>query len=296
MNMTSGIPTYNIWNINRKKQYSMEELVNIAKKENNPCVAKLGCFYPAGTKWFYSNTNYIILGLIVEKYTHESFTKAITQYIFDPLKKESKSALYVYYVPHSMPKKILSNMIHGSFNNQFIEKTSKGFLQHHTTLPYFPKTWIDVTNLNLSWAATAGALIGNMDTLVQLTSALYHNQLIAPSSDLEKNAVLMRNGKLVKNIEEQCAKQSCYAMGIFVLNVPSEGGLIWHYQGSDIGYNTLYFWIPTEDVTIAIAQSTGETVDSGDASLINLAFKINTQIRKYLKLSVSKTEFKTNAY
>lgn len=298
MNMTSGIPVYPMRTMDWTKQYSLEGLANIAGKLANTCKANLGCFYPAGSKWFYSNTNYIILGLIVEKYTSESFERAINQYVLNPFKQKSQSPLYVYYMPTKLPKDLLNNMIHGSFDNQSPQEStglSTGFSSVADTNPYYPKTWVDATNMNLSIGASAGALIGNMNTLAKLTDALYHNQLIAPASDLEQNAALMSNGHLVTNIKKQCVKQSCYAMGVLVLYAPSEGGLIWHYQGSDLPYNTLYFFIPSENVTIAIAQGTGATIESGDNSLINLAFKINTQIRQYLKLPISKKQYETNA-
>jgi len=275
MNMTSGIPAYAPTvtdnSILQIKQNSMENLVNIAKTETYHCVFSQGCF-PVGSAYFYSNTNYIILGLIVEKYTGESFGNVINHTILEPFKQKNSSA-HVYYITQNLPKEILDNMIHGYFNNKI------------GIAPHLPKTWVDVTNFNLSYIASAGALIGDMDTLVKLTDAFYHNQLIAPASELEQNAVLPSNGKIVTNVKKQCIKNGgCYAMGVRILYVHHDG-VIFYYQGGLLGYNAIYFWIPSEKVIIAISQPKMET---NIFPLIHFSLKINTKIRAYLKLQNNK--------
>jgi len=48
-------------------------------------VAKLPLEFPPGTRFEYSNTNYVILGLVVEKLTHESLGEIFRQWFFAPL-------------------------------------------------------------------------------------------------------------------------------------------------------------------------------------------------------------------
>jgi len=47
-------------------------------------VAKLPLEFPPGTRFEYSNTNYVILGLVVEKLTHESLGEIFRQWFFAP--------------------------------------------------------------------------------------------------------------------------------------------------------------------------------------------------------------------
>lgn len=286
MNMTSGISSYtsdsvNIYN--PKKINSMASLVDVAvARTNKGCTASQGCF-PAGTAWYYSNTNYIILGLIVEKYTGEKFDQVINQYIFSPFKTTQTSPVYVHYIVRNIPD-ITSNMLHGYFDNK-----------HH--IPFWQNGWADLTYCNLSWAASAGALYGNMNTLVRLTNALYHDKLVTPAFaptpvshlDLEQNAVQTINGKPVTNVATQCIPTSsaaCYAMGLGLSYEPGIGKM-WWYAGATIAYNTHYVWIPSEDVIIAVAQSNG-----GNGDLAILVNKINQEIRAYLKLPIEKTKIK----
>ena len=46
----------------------------------------LGPDFKAGTNWSYSNTNYIALGLVIEKVTGHSYATELSQRILDPLK------------------------------------------------------------------------------------------------------------------------------------------------------------------------------------------------------------------
>ncbi|OGT39954.1 MAG: hypothetical protein A3E81_02220 [Gammaproteobacteria bacterium RIFCSPHIGHO2_12_FULL_36_30] len=287
MNMTSGISSYTSDSIsiyNPKKMNSMRSLVDIAAaRTNKGCTASQGCF-PAGTAWYYSNTNYIILGLIVEHYTGLTFHQALNQYIFNPF-RASNNNIYVHYFIKNNNAEILHNMFHGYFNNK-----------HH--IPFWQSEWADLTDDNLSWAASAGALVGNMNTLARLTNALYHNKLVTPvfsptpvsHLNLEQNAVQTINGKPVTNIATQClptSSSACYAMGLGLSYEPGIGKM-WWYAGATIAYNTHYVWIPSEHVIIAVAQSNG-----GNGDLAILVNKINHKIRKYyLHLPTTKTNIK----
>lgn len=72
--------------------------------------------FEPGTKWEYSNTNFIIAGLIVEKVSGESFVKFLQDHIFAPLRMENvvnvdedkaQATGYIRYAigpPHAAPK------------------------------------------------------------------------------------------------------------------------------------------------------------------------------------------------
>ena len=90
LNHTSGLPDYEdlmdaaekrngraIWTAER--QIQDEEVLNLLKQE------KSGKF-PPGTKWSYSNSGYVVLGLIVARISGESFPDFLHERIFAPLK------------------------------------------------------------------------------------------------------------------------------------------------------------------------------------------------------------------
>jgi CubicO group peptidase (beta-lactamase class C family) len=89
LNHTSGVPDYEdlmdaaekakgtIWS--PEKQIQDDEVLDLLKKEKN------GKFAP-GTSWFYSNSGYVVLGLIVAKTSGKSYGELLRELIFTPLK------------------------------------------------------------------------------------------------------------------------------------------------------------------------------------------------------------------
>src|SRR2546425_4621307 len=89
LNHTSGLPDYEdlmeaaekskgtIWT--PEKQIQDAEVFELLKKETN------GRFAP-GTSWAYSNSGYVVLGLIVARVSGQSFGKFLHERIFVPLK------------------------------------------------------------------------------------------------------------------------------------------------------------------------------------------------------------------
>ena len=268
MNMTSGIPEYQqiIPNEMAKKkiqfdpyrQYSLAELVNAAanyQKQNN--CDQFGCFR-AGSHWYYSNTNYIILGMIIEKYSHQSLSQAFNK-LLQPFQKEGCD---VFYYDKPYPKFLLEKMIHGY-----------GF---YSMNPSDPLRWGDVTDWNMSFVASAGAMLGNSSALAKVSYALYHDQMV-PTKQMLQYAVQMTNGQPATNPSKQCGEDTgCYALGIAMAYAPEDGGMLYYYVGSTEGYTAEYMWIPSEQVMIAVAQN------AKGNSLARLTLTINRIVRHRL--------------
>jgi CubicO group peptidase (beta-lactamase class C family) len=89
LNHTSGLPDYEdlmdaaekvkgpLWS--PEKQIQDDEVLELLKKEKD------GKFRP-GTSWSYSNSGYVVLGIIVRKASGESYGEFLRQRIFAPLK------------------------------------------------------------------------------------------------------------------------------------------------------------------------------------------------------------------
>jgi CubicO group peptidase (beta-lactamase class C family) len=85
---TSGLPDYEdlmgtTWT--PEKQISDAEVLDLLKKE------KVGKFAP-GASWSYSNSAYVLLGLIVAKRGFEPFPDFLKRYIFEPLRMKNTVA------------------------------------------------------------------------------------------------------------------------------------------------------------------------------------------------------------
>jgi D-alanyl-D-alanine carboxypeptidase len=179
LNMTSGVPAYlrskGVWlKMNPHKAYSKDALINLVSQyqKKSGCVRKNGCFKPS-SRWFYSNTNYIILGLVVEKYYKTSFKDAFDQTILQTFQKKPM-AIY-YYLDY--PKNVRRRMLHGYFELSAIKGN-----------PYLP-LGKDVFNIPMYTMQSAGALTGTTNALTQIIRAFFHNKIIPTRTVTQKKNI-----------------------------------------------------------------------------------------------------------
>ncbi|HET6779155.1 MAG TPA: serine hydrolase domain-containing protein, partial [Gemmatimonadales bacterium] len=74
---TSGVPDYTDSMIDLRKDYTEEQLVRIAAKQRLD--------FAAGTGWSYSNTGYLLLGVIVHRVTGRFYGDVLQELLFKPL-------------------------------------------------------------------------------------------------------------------------------------------------------------------------------------------------------------------
>lgn len=284
LNMTSGIPV-SVNNPDIAKDldfyhvYAPIDIINMAANYENVhgCNEEQGCF-KSGTQYFYSNTNYMIAGLIVEKFhAHESFANVMTENI---LKKVTPDSLY--YILDPLPDNLLTKMIHGYY---------EGPSDVNPELP----TGQDISAMNLSWGNSAGALIGTTDALVQMTQDLFHDkfnsaELLTSTKYLVQTAPPV-SGEPVTDIPRQCVDNACYGLGTVIV-YDAQLGNIWWYEGGTLGFPTFYMWIPKENVTLAISQN---AIGNGD-ELGAVLVEANEFIRQYLHLEVEKYKNKLHHF
>ena len=72
----SGIPDYTSDDFDYATNYSEEDLVEMA--------SRLELEFPAGTRWNYSNTGYVMLGVVMSRVTGRPYWEFLRQRIFDP--------------------------------------------------------------------------------------------------------------------------------------------------------------------------------------------------------------------
>ena len=77
LNHTSGIPDYTTSTFDYRKDYSEEELAHIAEQ--------LRPEFPPGSRWNYSNTGYVLLGIIVHKVSGRFYGDVLADRVFKPL-------------------------------------------------------------------------------------------------------------------------------------------------------------------------------------------------------------------
>ncbi|WP_406147741.1 serine hydrolase domain-containing protein [Streptomyces sp. NBC_01012] len=200
---TSGLPDYtqslppNPFEI-RDTYYNPREMLDLALGEK--------ALFEPGAKWQYSNTNYIVAGLLVEKITGRPFGEELTNRIIRPL------GLKDTYWPSAGERGIRGTH-------------PKGYA---ATTPGAPLE--DITRLDPSQASSAGQVITTPRDLNRFFSALLGGEVLDAAELKEmKTTVPAAEGATTPNTE--------YGLGLF--RTPLSCGVeLWGHGGSIHGYES----------------------------------------------------------
>jgi D-alanyl-D-alanine carboxypeptidase len=194
------------WVDNRFHTYQPEELVRFA-------LSKPARFAP-GTAWSYSNTNYVLARLLIEKVTGSTYAEAMQQRLLRPLGLRGTSA------PGTSPA-ILGPHAHGYYRYQDAGQW---------------KT-VDIARQNPSWISSAGDMISTTQDLHTFFSALLGGRLLpAPL--------------LAEMLTPHPA--SDYGLGVFTLRPDSNcsGTTLINHNGGVQGYATAMYSTPDGSRTL----------------------------------------------
>jgi len=159
-------------------------------------------YFPPGTGWHYSNTNYVILGLVVEAVTGTPLEQQLRSRLFDPLALRATS-----YVPQVDTS---GTLVHGFIGSE--------------TLPGIPAgTLIDVTTaLNGSWFWGAAAIISNGDDVTKFFLSLVRGRILSPNLMTQMKSIV-----------------TGYSYGLGLMRVQTACGIAYGHDGDFIGYRNV---------------------------------------------------------
>ncbi|MEV4397416.1 serine hydrolase domain-containing protein [Nonomuraea sp. NPDC049607] len=178
---------------NRFRTFSRRELVDLG-------LAATPTGEPGATPGIYSNTNYLIAGLLLEKVTGENAERYITRNVIRKagLRHTSFPRTPVIPGPHSK-----------AYESMF------GFIDP-------PK---DYSVYNMSWITTAGAVVSTMDDLNQFYRKLLRGELLRPAELAEMQKTVPVAGV-----------SGAYGLGIYATDLPC--GRFWGHSGGVFGMAT----------------------------------------------------------
>ncbi|MFI0351783.1 serine hydrolase domain-containing protein [Actinomadura sp. 9N407] len=157
-----------------------------------------------GAAWSYSNTNYIVIGQLLEKVTG---TEAETYIDRNVIRKAGLKHTYFPTSPH----------IRGSHSRMYEALYGKADPPREYSV------------YNMSWAGTAGALISTMDDLNAFYRALLTGKLLGEGSLTE-----MRRTVPVKDADGNTVMD--YGLGLYSVDLPC--GKYWGHDGAVFGAGT----------------------------------------------------------
>ncbi|MEU5434915.1 serine hydrolase domain-containing protein [Streptomyces sp. NPDC020719] len=196
LQQTSGLPDYTPYLSDDVRYYEPRDLLDLALQHK--------AHFAPGKKWEYSNTNYVLAGLIVEKVTGRPVAQEIDRRIVQRL------GLRHTYFPAPGDATIR-------------EPHPKGYDRDAAGAP------LDVTEFDPSWAWSAGQMVSTNSDLNRFFTALMTGGLLPPAQLAEMRTTVPAG--------EPFASGARYGLGL-VSTPLSCGGVYWGHGGSMTGYET----------------------------------------------------------
>ena len=194
------------------KDFTTDPLIAFSPEDVVAIVRRHEPDFAPGEKVSYCDTNYIFLGVIVEKVSGRPVEDVIRDEILVPLGMTETS----FPTPPAMPEPYA----HGYYAGE----DGKGELRDYTA-----------SNPAVAW--TAGAMISTLDDLKIWAKALATGSLLKPETHAEQMKYeMIPAGKI--------------SLG-YGLGIADFGGLVGH-NGAIFGYTTAMFYVPEADATIVI--------------------------------------------
>jgi D-alanyl-D-alanine carboxypeptidase len=219
--MTSGIASYTEseqwvkeWSSDPTKVWKPEDLARFGIKESP--------LFKPGTAWFYSNTNYVLLGLVLQQVTGKPIEQLYEEEIIEPLHLEETS----------FPKT----------SSAIPEPYDRGYTLQGKSSGSKP---IDSTHWSPSEAWTAGEMISTVDDLLVYGRALGTGKdLLSPQAQKE------RLDSFVDDVPplNRPPLEGDLAYGI---GLGKDHGWVGH-NGEIPGYNTYLFYHPDIDAVLVV--------------------------------------------
>lgn len=264
LNMTSGIYDYEDhcdeftqqMLADPYRQWLPEELMDISyqNKQNTQACPHGGnsCFSP-GTNWYYSNANYMLLGMIINKVTGYDFEHELDSRLLGntSILNELDNTFYAS-LPY--PTDLMDRLVH----------------QYDKAFPME-----DVTYINLSWDGPSGAILSNTEDIIHWVRLLFQSNRVLPTEQSTELTTLVcadeshpnMLGKPIDQPTKDCTIG--YGMGIMQAYTENNGIITW-YIGGDPGVSSAYVLYNKYNVVIALQYDN----DANYGELINNISKI----------------------
>lgn len=201
---------------NRLREWTPEALVRLAV--SHPPTAE------PGAAWSYTNTGYVLAGMVIEAVTGEPWAVQVRKRIIEPL------GLQRTYAPGSDPA--------------IARPFARGYELYGTDGGY-----VDVTEKNMTMADASGALITATGDLSRFFAALMRGELLEPAQLEEMlKAVPIGEG-------------AAYGLGLWFKELPCRPGEgYWSHDGTALGYETRTGVLPDGSRSFVVSVTTTDAL------------------------------------
>jgi len=230
LNMTSGLESYD--NTPQWERGYVEH-----PKANLSADALIRMVYPEirfapGTKYYYSNTGYLLAQEIVAaRSKSHNFDAEMARLI------ASAGLKNTYYTSTVYPPAVASRVVAGYYENN--EPGLRAMLGK------------DISGSSLSWAQGAGSMVSTAEDLTRWARELYAGTRLLPAKQRRELFALVST-RTAKPIETVSAKDpSGFGLGVAQRYEPNLG-TFWFYQGETLGFRAAHLYFPKSGLVVAI--------------------------------------------
>jgi D-alanyl-D-alanine carboxypeptidase len=226
LDMTSGIPTYDDqpafltdYAADPLREFTPEQLVDYA----------VGV--PATSGYSYSNTNYVLAEMIIERVTGTGYANQLSARLLGPLGLRD-----TYYRSHLYPPGVAARLPAGYYTLTSEPESS-------------PLVGQDVSRDSLSWARGAGAVLSTTADMTRWERALYDGWLLPPQQQAELlSLVSTATGEPI----EGTTADDPMGFGLGVAQMTDDLGTFWFYEGETLGFRFLHAYFPDSGIVVAM--------------------------------------------
>ncbi|MRH89390.1 serine hydrolase [Nocardia sp. SYP-A9097] len=209
--------------------------------------------FPPGERFDYCNTNFVLLGLVIEKITKLSAAENFQKRIFEPLalKHTSLPAASDASIPDPHPRGYAFGTNVSTIDTFALPPAEQAAALAGTLEP------TDATDESPSWTWTAGGAISTVDDMVTYVKAVVGGGLL----DAKTQLVRMDS---IQAIDPAKPEVAGYGLGIVRF-----GQHLFGHDGQIPGFMTFMGHDPDSDLTIVVATNLA-TVPAGEGSALVL--------------------------
>ena len=249
---TSGLPDYDLYeeemDKNPRKIFTIADIIPSLKNWKQPL------HFEPGEKWQYSNTNFCLLALLLEKVTGKSFPQYVQQFIFKPAK-----------------------MTHTYFQTDTIQSMNKNQVVNYEYPWLFSMAMQPVDSIkrnywrlyNASGFLGQGNIMTTADDMLQFDETFFAGQLVKPATIKEILTPAKLNSGDNVNAGTGIGKTS-YGLGWFIADDTTKGRLVGHTGGVPGGLSIYLRNMDRKQTVIAFDNTFGKTLYTTGVNIMHI--------------------------
>jgi D-alanyl-D-alanine carboxypeptidase len=212
---------------------------------------------PPSHGYYYSNTNYILAGMIAAKAAGRSYRDLVHQMIIDAFGLDS-----TFYESGSYSLAVMQRLAHGYFDNPACADYQPG-CQESWSRPLMGR---DVRGMSTSWTQAAGGAIANARDVDRWMRAVFEGHVVPPRQQAEwKALVSTKTGEPIADVSPDDPRGFSLGLSKGILGTV---GAQWFYQGETLGYRTLYVWFDKQNLMITLQTNSQPAADADKLNVL----------------------------